>query len=84
LPGLAAELVSLPVDVILANGRQAIHAAKDATATIPIVMIGSNPVDFGLVESLSRPGGNVAGMANLVHDQATFWGMTRWGSCGQP
>ena len=66
-PGLAAELVSLPVDVMLASTRIAITAAKNATATIPIVMtnVGSDPVAFGLVESLARPGGNVTGTANL-------------------
>ncbi len=67
LPDLAVELVSLPVDVMLASTRIAITAARNATATIPIVMtnLGSNPVAFGLVESLARPGGNVTGVANL-------------------
>lgn len=66
LPGLAAELVSLPVDVLLATTLIAITAAKNATAAIPIVMTGiaSDPVAFGLVESLARPGGNVTGTAN--------------------
>jgi putative ABC transport system substrate-binding protein len=63
---LAAELVSLPVDVLLASNLRAIVAAKNATATIPIVMtnIGSDPVAVGLVDSLARPGGNVTGAAN--------------------
>jgi putative ABC transport system substrate-binding protein len=67
LPGLAAELLGLPVDVLLATTRIAIVAARNATATIPIVMtnIGSDPVALGLVESLARPGGNVTGTANL-------------------
>jgi putative ABC transport system substrate-binding protein len=67
LPGLAAELASLPVDVMLGTSLIAILAAKKATATIPIVMadVGSNPVDFGLVESMARPGGNVTGTVNL-------------------
>jgi putative ABC transport system substrate-binding protein len=67
LPGLAAELVSLPVDVMLASTLIAITAAKNATPTIPIVMtsIASDPLAFGLVESLARPGGNVTGTANL-------------------
>jgi putative ABC transport system substrate-binding protein len=67
LPDLATELVSLPVDVMLASTLIAITAAKNATATIPIVMtnLGSNPVAFGLVDSLARPGGNVTGTANL-------------------
>src|SRR3954453_12628113 len=66
LPGLASELVGLPVDVILANTLIAIMAAKNATATTPIVMtsIASDPVAFGLVDSLARPGGNVTGTAN--------------------
>jgi len=67
LPDLAAELVNLPVDVLLASTLIANLAAKNATATIPIVMtnIGSDPVAFGLAESLARPGGNVTGTANL-------------------
>jgi putative tryptophan/tyrosine transport system substrate-binding protein len=67
LAGLAADLVSLPVDVMLASRPPAIIAAKHATATIPIVMtsVGSDPVAFGLVDSLARPGGNVTGTANL-------------------
>jgi putative ABC transport system substrate-binding protein len=67
LPGLAAELVSLPIDVMLASRLPAIIAAKHATATIPIVMtnVGTDPVVFGLVDSLARPGGNVTGTVNL-------------------
>jgi len=64
---LAAELVGLPVDVLLASTGQAIVAARTATATIPIVMtnLGSDPVVAGLVDSLARPGGNVTGVANF-------------------
>ena len=63
LPGLARELVQLQVDVIFAVGDTATQAAKDTTATIPIVMIvGTDPVAKGWVASLSRPGGNVTGV----------------------
>ena len=68
---LAAELVRLKVDVIvLAGGLLPIQAAKNATKTIPIVMtgLGADPVKTGLVESLSRPGGNVTGITNLETD----------------
>src|SRR5262245_40132994 len=70
-PELAAELVRLKVDIILVQGGdQWIRAAKDATTTIPIVMMGSgsNPVAAGLVETLARPGGNVTGITNLVSE----------------
>jgi putative tryptophan/tyrosine transport system substrate-binding protein len=67
LPDLAAELVRSKVDIIIAINFQGIQAAKNATTTIPIVMVnvGRDPVEGGLVESLARPGGNVTGMANL-------------------
>jgi ABC-type uncharacterized transport system substrate-binding protein len=59
---LAAELVALKPDVIVADTTPAIIAAKRATATIPIVMVTpADPVGSGLVESLARPGGNVTG-----------------------
>jgi len=66
--GLAAELVRLKVDIIVvASGDQWIRAAKNATKTIPIVMMGqgSDPVRAGHVESLARPGGNVTGLTAL-------------------
>jgi putative tryptophan/tyrosine transport system substrate-binding protein len=64
LPALAAELVQLRVDVIVAGSPPAPEAAKRATATIPIVMINHNdPVSGGLVASLSKPAGNVTGMS---------------------
>lgn len=67
LPELAAELVRLKVDVIVAAGQPPPVAAKRATATIPIVMTNfSDPVGLGLVMSLSRPGGNVTGLALLT------------------
>src|SRR3990170_7254863 len=68
LPELAAELVRLKVDIILAaSGDVTIQAAKNATKTIPIVMtgLGSDPVEAGFVEGLARPGGNVTGRTLL-------------------
>jgi putative ABC transport system substrate-binding protein len=63
LPGLAAELVGLKVDVIVTSGTPASLAAKQATRTIPIVMAQlADPVGAGLVASLGRPGGNVTGL----------------------
>jgi putative ABC transport system substrate-binding protein len=63
LPGLARELVQLQADVILAAGVEAVQAARDTTATIPIVMmVGIDPVARGWVASLSRPGGNITGV----------------------
>jgi putative ABC transport system substrate-binding protein len=67
-PELAAELVRLKVDIIVVGaGVSWIRAAKNATKTIPIVMVGTgaDPVEAGLVESLARPGGNVTGITNL-------------------
>ena len=62
LPDLAAELVRLKVDIIVASPTPAAAAAKNATGTIPIVMIAvSDPVGLGLIASLARPGGNVTG-----------------------
>src|SRR2546426_2290880 len=66
LPSLAAELVRLNVDVIVTGGSAATRAAKEATATIPIVMAQDNdPVGSGFVASLARPGGNITGLANV-------------------
>jgi putative ABC transport system substrate-binding protein len=68
LPELAAELVRLKVDIIVVGGGEPwIRAAKNATKTIPIVMVGPgrDPVEAGLVESLARPGGNVTGITNF-------------------
>ncbi len=66
LPHLAAELVRLKVDVIVTGGAGATRPAKEATATIPIVMAqDSDPVESGFVASLARPGGNVTGLATL-------------------
>jgi putative ABC transport system substrate-binding protein len=66
LPDLAAELVRLGVDVIVTGGAGATRPAKEATATIPIVMgQDSDPVGSGFVASLARPGGNVTGLSTL-------------------
>jgi ABC-type uncharacterized transport system substrate-binding protein len=66
LAAFATELVRLKVDALLAIGPQAVRAAKQATATIPIVMmISGDPVSLGFVGSLARPGGNVTGVSFL-------------------
>ena len=67
LPELAAELVLLKADVIVAVFTPAVLAAKHATSEIPIVMMGvGDPVGMGIVASLARPGGNITGIAILV------------------
>jgi len=67
LPALAAELVGLKVDVIVTASWPAAAAAKNATATIPIVITGAgDPVGTGLVRSLAHPGGNVTGLGDLA------------------
>jgi ABC-type uncharacterized transport system substrate-binding protein len=67
LPALAAELVSLKLDVIAAYGNRTIGALKRATQTIPIVMIiAGDPVGEGLVSSLAHPGGNVTGLSSRL------------------
>ena len=69
MPALVNELVQQKVDVIFAANNVAIRAAKEATKTIPIVMISSvDPVDAGYVESFARPGGNVTGLTHLGRD----------------
>jgi putative ABC transport system substrate-binding protein len=72
LPELAAELVRLKVELIVAVGTAATLAAKSTTATIPIVSSGSSdPVGTGLIASLARPGGNVTGLSNLAAELNT-------------
>ena len=69
LPGLAAELVALDVEVLVAVVTAASLAAQAATRTVPIVMVGvADPVEVGLVASLARPGGNVTGTSTLQAD----------------
>jgi putative ABC transport system substrate-binding protein len=69
LPRLAAELVGRHVSAILASAPPAVVAAKAATTTIPIVFTsGGNPVELGLVSSLSHPGGNVTGVSFLTNE----------------
>jgi len=68
-PTLAAELIQFKVDVIVAVGTPAATAAKRATSTIPIIIMGvADPVGTGLVASLARPGGNITGLSNLGVD----------------
>jgi len=71
LPGLAAELVALKLDVMLAASTLAVLAAKKATQTIPIVMTSvGDPVGTGLVDSLARPGGNITGNTTIIGEMA--------------
>jgi putative ABC transport system substrate-binding protein len=65
LAALAAELVRLEVNVIVTSGAAAAQAARQATATLPIVMASGNPLELGLVASLARPGGNMTGVQTL-------------------
>jgi putative ABC transport system substrate-binding protein len=75
LPAMAADLVARQVSVIVALGSTpAIRAAKAATTSVPIVfMLGTDPVELGIVASLSRPGGNLTGVVNLNHQLAQKW-----------
>ena len=67
IPALAGELVALKPDVLIALGPREALALKSATATIPTVfVVVFDPVGLGLVQSLSRPGGNITGLATYV------------------
>ena len=68
LPDLVAELVRVPVDIIVALGAPAAQAAKHTTSTIPIVMLAGDAVESGLVASLARPGGNLTGVSLMSPD----------------
>ena len=71
LPALASELAALKVDVIVGRTSTVARAAKEASATIPIVVgVSGDPVEGGLVSSLARPGGNITGMTYLQPDLA--------------
>ena len=70
-PRLVAELVRLPVDIIVTRGTPAAQAAKDATVTIPVVMAAiGEPLGVGIVDSLARPGGNITGFSAFVTELA--------------
>ena len=72
LPAVAAELVALSPDLLIASNPQAAVALKSATASIPILFVAvADPVGIGLVQSLSRPGGNITGLATFVPGQFT-------------
>jgi putative tryptophan/tyrosine transport system substrate-binding protein len=69
IPGLVAELLQLNVDVFVSGNLSAIRAAKEATKTIPIVIVyNEDPVAAGVVDSLAHPGGNVTGHTTLTRD----------------
>ena len=71
IASLVAELVQLPVDVLVSTTGRAILAAKQMTKTVPIVMVSINdPVAAGFVDSLARPGGNITGLSTLVRELA--------------
>ena len=61
-PEIIRELISNKADVIVTLANPATRAAKEATQTVPVVMVGSNPVEAGFVQSLARPGGNITGL----------------------
>jgi len=72
LPALAAELIALSPDLLIATNPQTAVALKSATASIPIVFVAvADPVGIGLVQSLSHPGGNITGLATFVPGQFT-------------
>jgi ABC-type uncharacterized transport system substrate-binding protein len=71
LPDVAAELIRLKVDVLVASGNPSVLPARNATSTIPVVFVAAiDPVAMGLVASLARPGGNVTGVSTIQKDLA--------------
>jgi putative ABC transport system substrate-binding protein len=66
LPGLAADLVGRKVDVIATGGTPSVLAAKSATSTIPIVFSSGDPIEGGVIASLSRPGSNLTGFSDMT------------------
>jgi putative ABC transport system substrate-binding protein len=73
VPSLIAELLALPVDVLLTPGTLITLAAKRATSTVPIVCVTGDPVRTGLAASLARPGGNITGLSLLSGDYSAKW-----------
>jgi len=74
LPALAAEVVALTPGIIVANGTPAARAAKQASATIPIVFLGvADPVRDGIAASLARPGGNLTGLSIISSELGLKW-----------
>ena len=71
LPALAAELIRLKVDIILAASTPVAQSVKKTTSSIPIVMVVADPVGTGLVDSLARPGGNITGLSYFHADLVT-------------
>jgi putative ABC transport system substrate-binding protein len=84
VPDLAAELVRLKVDIIVAEGTNSTSAVKKTTSTIPIVMAEStDPVGTGLVASFARPGGNVTGLTSVGGELGeNTWSCSRKSSLG--
>ena len=81
-PELAAELVGLPVDVLVTSGTPATLAALKVTSSIPIVMSAGDPIGAGVVASLARPGGNVTGLSSQTAGaKKNDWNCLR--SCGR-
>jgi putative ABC transport system substrate-binding protein len=73
IPTLIAELLALPVDVLVTVGTTISRAAQRATTTVPIVCVSGDPVETKLVASLSHPGGNITGMSLLSGDYSAKW-----------